>query len=101
MQPGKLLQLQCLAHGTPPLTYQWSLVGGVLPEKAVARNQLLRLEPTVPADSGRYRCQVSNRVGSAEAFAQVLIQGKQLESLWEARSQLPHRSLLDWNVLLG
>ncbi|XP_030109089.1 basement membrane-specific heparan sulfate proteoglycan core protein isoform X1 [Mus musculus] len=74
-QPGNLVQLQCLAHGTPPLTYQWSLVGGVLPEKAVARNQVLRLEPTVPEDSGRYRCQVSNRVGSAEAFAQVLVQG--------------------------
>nr|Q05793.1 RecName: Full=Basement membrane-specific heparan sulfate proteoglycan core protein; Short=HSPG; Contains: RecName: Full=Endorepellin; Contains: RecName: Full=LG3 peptide; Flags: Precursor [Mus musculus]AAA39911.1 perlecan [Mus musculus] len=74
-QPGNLVQLQCLAHGTPPLTYQWSLVGGVLPEKAVVRNQLLRLEPTVPEDSGRYRCQVSNRVGSAEAFAQVLVQG--------------------------
>lgn len=82
MQPGKLVQLQCLAHGTPPLTYQWSRVGGILPEKAVARNQLLRLEPAGPADSGRYRCQVSNKVGSAEAFAQVLVQGKQPESPW-------------------
>uniref|UniRef100_A0A8I6ASH2 Basement membrane-specific heparan sulfate proteoglycan core protein n=1 Tax=Rattus norvegicus TaxID=10116 RepID=A0A8I6ASH2_RAT len=75
VQPGKLVQLQCLAHGTPPLTYQWSRVGGILPEKAVARNQLLRLEPAGRADSGRYRCQVSNKVGSAEAFAQVLVQG--------------------------
>lgn len=89
MQPGKLLELQCLAHGTPPLTFQWSRVDSSLPERAVARNQLLRLEPTGPEDSGRYRCQVSNKVGSAEAFAQVLVQGKELESLWETRSQLP------------
>lgn len=76
-------------------------MGGVLPEKAVARNQVLRLEPTVPEDSGRYRCQVSNRVGSAEAFAQVLVQGKEPESWWEARSQPPHRPLLDRHVHLG
>ncbi|XP_075802672.1 basement membrane-specific heparan sulfate proteoglycan core protein isoform X4 [Microtus pennsylvanicus] len=75
VQPGKLVQLQCLAHGTHPLTFQWSRVDGILPERAVARNEFLRLEPTGPADSGRYRCQVSNKVGSAEAFAQVLVQG--------------------------
>lgn len=95
VQPGKLVQLQCLAHGTPPLTFQWSRVDGILPERAVARNELLRLEPTGPADSGRYRCQVSNKVGSAEAFAQVLVQGKQLECQWEARGQLPCRPFLD------
>lgn len=89
VQSGKPVQLQCLAHGTPPLTYQWSLVGSVLPEKAVARNQLLHLEPTDPADSGRYRCQVSNRVGSAEAFAQVLVQGKQPESRFSRDSVSP------------
>lgn len=101
MQPGKLVQLQCLAHGTHPLTFQWSRVDGILPERAVARNELLRLEPTGPADSGRYRCQVSNKVGSAEAFAQVLVQGKQLECQWEARGQLPCRPFLDWHVHLG
>uniref|UniRef100_A0A8C5LBZ8 Basement membrane-specific heparan sulfate proteoglycan core protein n=1 Tax=Jaculus jaculus TaxID=51337 RepID=A0A8C5LBZ8_JACJA len=77
-QPGTPVRLQCLAHGTPPLTFQWSRVGGGLPERTVARNELLHLEPSGPADSGRYRCQVSNKVGSAEAFAQVLVQGKQL-----------------------
>lgn len=81
VQPGKLLELQCLAHGTPPLTFQWSRVDSSLPERAVARNQLLRLEPTGPEDSGRYRCQVSNKVGSAEAFAQVLVQGRSGEFL--------------------
>uniref|UniRef100_A0A8C5LBW9 Basement membrane-specific heparan sulfate proteoglycan core protein n=1 Tax=Jaculus jaculus TaxID=51337 RepID=A0A8C5LBW9_JACJA len=80
-QPGTPVRLQCLAHGTPPLTFQWSRVGGGLPERTVARNELLHLEPSGPADSGRYRCQVSNKVGSAEAFAQVLVQGKQLREV--------------------
>lgn len=38
---------------------------------------MLLLEPAAPADSGRYRCRVTNKVGSAEAFAQVLVQGEQ------------------------
>ncbi|XP_055978752.1 basement membrane-specific heparan sulfate proteoglycan core protein [Sorex fumeus] len=75
VRAGESVQLQCLAHGTPPLTFQWSRVGGSLPPRATARNELLRLEPVAPEDAGRYRCQVTNRVGSAEAFAQVQVQG--------------------------
>ncbi|XP_023578283.1 basement membrane-specific heparan sulfate proteoglycan core protein isoform X10 [Octodon degus] len=75
VRAGEQVQLQCLAHGTHPLTFQWSRVGGSLPPRATTRNQLLHLEPSGPEDSGRYRCQVTNKVGSAEAFAQVLVQG--------------------------
>ncbi|KAM8788626.1 basement membrane-specific heparan sulfate proteoglycan core protein isoform 1-T1 [Rhynchonycteris naso] len=75
VRAGEMLQLQCLAHGTPPLTFQWSRVGGSLPERVTARNEVLRFEPVAPEDSGRYRCQVTNKVGSAEAFAVVLVQG--------------------------
>lgn len=77
MRAGETVQLQCLAHGTPPLTFQWSRVGGSLPARATARNELLRFESVAPEDSGRYRCQVTNKVGSAEAFAQVFVQGEQ------------------------
>nr|XP_035965225.1 basement membrane-specific heparan sulfate proteoglycan core protein isoform X17 [Halichoerus grypus] len=75
VRAGETVQLQCLAHGTPPLTFQWSRVGGSLPGRVTARNEMLRFEPAAPEDSGRYRCQVTNKVGSAEAFAQVLVQG--------------------------
>uniref|UniRef100_A0A8C0L4U3 Basement membrane-specific heparan sulfate proteoglycan core protein n=1 Tax=Canis lupus dingo TaxID=286419 RepID=A0A8C0L4U3_CANLU len=74
VRAGETVQLQCLAHGTPPLTFQWSRVGGSLPARATARNELLRFESVAPEDSGRYRCQVTNKVGSAEAFAQVFVQ---------------------------
>ncbi|XP_058574713.1 basement membrane-specific heparan sulfate proteoglycan core protein isoform X10 [Neofelis nebulosa] len=75
VRAGETVQIQCLAHGTPPLTFQWSRVGGSLPRRATARNEMLRFEPAAPEDSGRYRCRVTNKVGSAEAFAQVLVQG--------------------------
>ncbi|XP_065431033.1 basement membrane-specific heparan sulfate proteoglycan core protein isoform X2 [Chrysemys picta bellii] len=72
---GEAVQLQCLAHGTPPLHYQWSKANGSLSSNAVLRESALHIRPTVPEDSGTYRCLVSNRVGSAETFAQVNIQG--------------------------
>nr|XP_058908989.1 basement membrane-specific heparan sulfate proteoglycan core protein isoform X11 [Kogia breviceps] len=75
VQAGETVQLQCLAHGTPPLTFQWSRVGGSLPGRATTRNEMLLFESAAPADSGRYRCRVTNKVGSAEAFAQVLVRG--------------------------
>ncbi|CAK6440721.1 unnamed protein product [Pipistrellus nathusii] len=75
VQAGEALQLQCLAHGTPPLTFQWSRVGGTLPGRVTVRNELLHFESVAPEDSGRYRCQVTNKVGSAEAFTVVLVQG--------------------------
>ncbi|XP_046324592.1 basement membrane-specific heparan sulfate proteoglycan core protein isoform X2 [Marmota monax] len=75
VRAGETVRLQCLAHGTPPLSFQWSRADGTLPQSAAARNELLQFEATGPEDSGRYRCQVANRVGSAEAFAQVLVQG--------------------------
>ncbi|XP_036888876.1 basement membrane-specific heparan sulfate proteoglycan core protein isoform X12 [Sturnira hondurensis] len=75
VRAGETVQLQCLAHGTPPLTFQWSRVGGSLPRRVTARNEMLRFESAAPEDSGRYRCQVTNKVGLAEAFAEVLVQG--------------------------
>lgn len=75
VRAGETVHLQCLAHGTPPLTFQWSRVGGSLPSRVTARKEMLLFEPAAPEDSGRYRCRVTNKVGSAEAFAQVLVQG--------------------------
>ncbi|XP_042333788.1 LOW QUALITY PROTEIN: basement membrane-specific heparan sulfate proteoglycan core protein [Sceloporus undulatus] len=75
VQAGDVVQLQCLAHGTPPLRYEWTKVNGSLPGHAVVREGILHMRPTTPHDSGTYRCHVSNRVGSAEALAQVRVQG--------------------------
>ncbi|XP_054857961.1 basement membrane-specific heparan sulfate proteoglycan core protein isoform X3 [Eublepharis macularius] len=75
VRAGEVVQLQCLAHGTPPLRYEWSKVDGSLPGHAVVREAVLHISPATPQDSGTYRCLVSNRVGSAEALAQVRVRG--------------------------
>ncbi|XP_032087651.1 basement membrane-specific heparan sulfate proteoglycan core protein isoform X2 [Thamnophis elegans] len=78
---GDAVQLQCLAHGTPPLRYQWTKVNGSLPGRATVREGILQFSPAGHRDSGTYHCHVSNRVGSAEAFAQVYVQGHAGEPL--------------------
>ncbi|XP_067328852.1 basement membrane-specific heparan sulfate proteoglycan core protein isoform X3 [Anolis sagrei] len=76
VRAGDMVQLQCLAHGTPPLHYRWSKANdGQLPGHAVAREGVLHLGPVIPRDSGAYRCSVRNRVGEAEVLAQVRVQG--------------------------
>lgn len=81
MRAGDALQVQCLAHGTPPLHYTWNKVNGSLSARVAHRAGLLRLSPAAPADTGTYRCLVTNRVGSAEAFARVAVHGESILSL--------------------
>lgn len=76
MRAGDALQVQCLAHGTPPLLYAWDKVNGSLSARVIHRAGLLRISPALPADAGTYRCLVTNRVGTAEAFAHVAVHGE-------------------------
>ncbi|XP_054705507.1 basement membrane-specific heparan sulfate proteoglycan core protein isoform X3 [Grus americana] len=75
VRAGDALQVQCLAHGTPPLLYAWDKVNGSLSARAIHRAGLLRISPALPADAGTYRCLVTNRVGTAETFARVAVHG--------------------------
>ncbi|XP_040441615.1 LOW QUALITY PROTEIN: basement membrane-specific heparan sulfate proteoglycan core protein [Falco naumanni] len=75
VRAGDALQVQCLAHGTPPLLYAWDKVNGSLSARAIHRAGLLRISPVLPADAGTYRCLVTNRVGTAESFAHVAVHG--------------------------
>lgn len=81
MQAGDALQVQCLAHGTPPLHYTWDKVNGSLSARVAHRAGLLRLSPAAPADAGTYRCLVTNRVGTAEAFVRVAVHGEPIPGL--------------------
>ncbi|KAM4652668.1 basement membrane-specific heparan sulfate proteoglycan core protein [Discoglossus pictus] len=73
---GEVIQLQCLAHGTSPLKYQWTKVIGTLPDRATVRDNTLHISSATVEDAGRYRCVVSNKVGRSEAFAQVSVSGR-------------------------
>uniref|UniRef100_A0A8C5PHI7 Ig-like domain-containing protein n=1 Tax=Leptobrachium leishanense TaxID=445787 RepID=A0A8C5PHI7_9ANUR len=73
---GEVIQIQCLAHGTPPLRFEWSKVNGSLPDRASVRDSILHINTAKAADAGTYRCAVSNKVGSSEAVVRVSILGK-------------------------
>lgn len=91
VRAGDALQVQCLAHGTPPLLYAWDKVNGSLSARVVHRAGLLRISPVLPADAGTYRCLVTNRVGSAETFARVAVHGEPLDPGHAARRGCPRR----------
>ena len=60
--------------GNCPSEQYWGFSPGRM---HIFQNGSLVIHDVAPEDSGRYRCRVTNKVGSAEAFAQVLVQGEQ------------------------
>ncbi|XP_077312090.1 basement membrane-specific heparan sulfate proteoglycan core protein isoform X8 [Lithobates pipiens] len=70
---GEAIRLQCLAHGTPPLTYQWTKVNGSLSDSASTQDGVLHIGQAKTGDAGTYLCVASNKVGRSEATAQVSV----------------------------
>ncbi|XP_073669052.1 basement membrane-specific heparan sulfate proteoglycan core protein isoform X18 [Paramisgurnus dabryanus] len=68
---GEVIRLQCLAHGTPPLRYEWSKVNGTLPRTAQVQGGDLQINLATDSDAGTYKCISSNKVGTSEALARV------------------------------
>ncbi|KAM4703219.1 basement membrane-specific heparan sulfate proteoglycan core protein [Rhinophrynus dorsalis] len=87
---GEVIEIQCLAHGTAPLRYQWTKVNGSLPDRAAVRGSILHINQATPRDTGTYRCVASNKVGSSEAFSQVRVLGKGVAAGHPSVSVLPH-----------
>lgn len=73
---GEVIRLQCLAHGTPPLTYTWTKMDGVLPPRALTNEGDLQIDLATIEDAGSYKCVVSNRVGNTEVVARVTVRCK-------------------------
>ncbi|XP_018081999.1 basement membrane-specific heparan sulfate proteoglycan core protein isoform X11 [Xenopus laevis] len=86
---GESIKIQCLSHGTHPLKFQWSKVDGTLPDQASSRDGVLHIDRASASDSGTYRCVASNKVGSSEAFAQVTVSGKGVETGRPTASIIP------------
>ncbi|KAM9297026.1 LOW QUALITY PROTEIN: basement membrane-specific heparan sulfate proteoglycan core protein [Gastrophryne carolinensis] len=66
---GESVRVQCLAHGTPPLRYQWTKVNGSLPDSASVQDGVLHIGRASSGDAGTYLCVASNKVGRSEAMA--------------------------------
>lgn len=78
LRPGDALRLQCLAHGSHPIQYQWSRVGrGNLPAGSeTTKDGKLLITSVKLGDSGTYKCVATNYIGSSEATAKVTIKGE-------------------------
>ncbi|XP_061888590.1 basement membrane-specific heparan sulfate proteoglycan core protein-like [Entelurus aequoreus] len=75
LQPGDALSLRCLAHGSHPISFEWSRVGRAnLPagSQSTKDGQLL-IARVKMADSGTYKCVATNHIGSSEALAKVIV----------------------------
>ncbi|XP_056892197.1 basement membrane-specific heparan sulfate proteoglycan core protein-like isoform X1 [Takifugu flavidus] len=75
LRPGDSLVLQCLAHGSHPIQFEWSRVGrpslpaGTETTKA-GKLMIARLRTS---DSGTYKCVATNHIGTSEALAKVVV----------------------------
>uniref|UniRef100_A0A669AYK6 Heparan sulfate proteoglycan 2 n=1 Tax=Oreochromis niloticus TaxID=8128 RepID=A0A669AYK6_ORENI len=70
---GEVIRLQCLAHGTPPLTYTWTKLDGNLSPRAEVREGDLQINLATSEDAGNYKCVASNKVGNSEVIAKVTV----------------------------
>uniref|UniRef100_A0A4W5NTC5 Heparan sulfate proteoglycan 2 n=1 Tax=Hucho hucho TaxID=62062 RepID=A0A4W5NTC5_9TELE len=70
---GEVIRLQCLAHGTPPLLFQWTKLNGSLSTRADVQGGDLQINLAKPEDAGTYKCVATNNVGTSEAHAKVTV----------------------------
>ncbi|XP_050953192.1 basement membrane-specific heparan sulfate proteoglycan core protein isoform X13 [Labeo rohita] len=70
---GEVIRLQCLAHGTPPLRFEWTKVNGSLPPTSQQQGGDLQINLAKESDAGTYKCVASNNVGKSEALARVSV----------------------------
>uniref|UniRef100_A0A8C2AGW3 Cell adhesion molecule-related/down-regulated by oncogenes n=1 Tax=Cyprinus carpio TaxID=7962 RepID=A0A8C2AGW3_CYPCA len=70
---GEVIRLQCLAHGTPPLLFEWTKVNGSLPPTSQQQGGDLQINLAKESDAGTYKCVASNKVGKSEALARVSV----------------------------
>uniref|UniRef100_A0A7N6A6L9 Heparan sulfate proteoglycan 2 n=1 Tax=Anabas testudineus TaxID=64144 RepID=A0A7N6A6L9_ANATE len=73
---GEVIRLQCLAHGTPPLTYTWTRIDGNLPPRAQVSGGDLQINLATAEDAGSYKCVASNNVGNSEVVIKVTVRCK-------------------------
>ncbi|KAG7221679.1 hypothetical protein INR49_000046 [Caranx melampygus] len=70
---GEVIRLQCLAHGTAPLTYTWTKLDGNMSPRAQVNGGDLQINLATADDAGSYKCVASNKVGNSEVIAKVTV----------------------------
>ncbi|XP_029286370.1 secreted immunoglobulin domain 4 [Cottoperca gobio] len=75
LQPGDALSVQCLAHGSHPIQFEWSRGSraGLPPGAESTKDGKLLIAHVKLSDSGTYKCVATNHIGSSEALVKVII----------------------------
>ncbi|XP_044045782.1 basement membrane-specific heparan sulfate proteoglycan core protein-like isoform X2 [Siniperca chuatsi] len=75
LRAGDALRLQCLAHGSHPIQFEWSRAGraSLPPGAETTKDGKLLIAHVKLSDSGTYKCVATNHIGSSEALAKVII----------------------------
>ncbi|TTE81756.1 Basement membrane-specific heparan sulfate proteoglycan core protein [Bagarius yarrelli] len=86
---GDSMRVQCIAHGSHPISYIWTRVGGAAMSSAakLTKEGVLMIPQLKASDGGTYKCVATNHIGSSETFAIVTV--RELELMFA----------MNWNVI--
>ncbi|KAG7316159.1 hypothetical protein KOW79_021025 [Hemibagrus wyckioides] len=72
---GDSVRVQCIAHGSHPISFHWSRVGGAAMSSGakVTKEGVLTIGQLKPSDSGTYKCVATNHIGNSETFTTVTV----------------------------
>jgi len=76
VRPGDNALIMCEATGEQPITLSWERVmREPMPRSVQTQGGRLQFQGISVSDAGRYVCRATNRDGSAEAVAEVIVEG--------------------------
>lgn len=73
--PGENPSIICTATGDEPLHIEWETIGRPLPHSVSHSGGILQFHGITYSDAGKYVCKATNAAGTAEAVAEVLVNG--------------------------
>lgn len=73
--PGENPSISCTATGDEPMRIVWEAIERPLPHSVSHRDGVLQFHGITYSDAGKYVCKATNGAGTAEAVAEVLVNG--------------------------
>lgn len=75
VRSGESPSIECRTNGDEPMTIEWNAIGRSLPYSVTHNRGLLQFHGITYSDAGKYVCKATNDAGTAEAVAEVLVNG--------------------------
>lgn len=73
--PGENPSIICTATGDEPMRIEWEAIGRPLPYSVSHDSGILQFHGITFSDAGKYICKATNGAGTAEAVAEVSVNG--------------------------